>query len=70
MVHSVDTFGVVEGAEKIDRGWLTNETVFQFKFFNNPFNLKERVKSRLLFVKVIVRQGLLRPPRNRTILFS
>lgn len=51
-MSDVETFGVVEGVEKVDRGWLTNETVLQFKFFNNPFNLKERIKNRLLYVKV------------------
>lgn len=69
-ISQVDTFGLVQGVEKVDRGWLTNETVLQFKFFNNPFHLKERVKSRLLYVKVIVRQGLVQPPHNRTNLFS
>lgn len=50
----VETFGVVNGVEKVDRGWLNNETILQFKFFNNPFNLKERMKNRLLFVKVSI----------------
>lgn len=69
-VSTIESFGIVDGIEKLDRGWLTNETVLQFKFFNNPFHLKERVKNRLLYVKVIVRHGLLRPPHNRTNLFS
>ena len=47
-----DTFGTVKGVEKIDKGWLTNETILQFKFFSNPFALKERIKNRLLYVKV------------------
>lgn len=50
--NDIETFGVVDGIEKVDKGWLTNETVLEFKFFNNPFNLKERVKNRLLYVKV------------------
>lgn len=48
----IETFGVVDGVEKIDKGWLTNETILQFKFFNNPFHLKERIKNRMLYVKV------------------
>ena len=47
-----DTFGTVKGVEKIDKGWLTNETILQFKFFSNPFALKERIKNRLLYFKV------------------
>lgn len=47
-----DTFGTVKWVEKIDKGWLTNETILQFKFFSNPFALKERIKNRLLYVKV------------------
>jgi glycerophosphocholine phosphodiesterase GPCPD1 len=67
--NSVETFGVVDGVEKVDRGWLTNETVVQFKFFNNPFNLKERVKNRMVFVKVIDHQ-ISEFQRNGSILFS
>lgn len=48
----IDHFGIVDGVEKIDKGWLMDEHIFQFKFFNNPFALKERVKNRLLHVKV------------------
>jgi len=47
-----DTFGVINETDKADKGWLTNETILQFKFFNNPFALKERIKNRLLYVKV------------------
>lgn len=54
----VETFGIINGVQKVDKGWLTNETIIQFKFFNNPFNLKERIKNRLLYVKV----NLLRVP--------
>lgn len=50
--NDIETFGVVDGVEKIDKGWLSNETILQIKFINNPFNLKERMKNRLLFVKV------------------
>jgi glycerophosphocholine phosphodiesterase GPCPD1 len=48
----VDTFGIVNGVEKIDKGWLVNETIFQFKFFNNPFLLKDRIKKRKILVKI------------------
>lgn len=48
----VDHFGIIDGVEKVDKGWLTNETVLQFKFYNNPFLLKDRIKNRLLYVKV------------------
>jgi glycerophosphocholine phosphodiesterase GPCPD1 len=61
-IPTVETFGDINGVEKVDRGWLTNETILQFKFFNNPFHLKERVKNRLLYVKVIVRQRLTLAP--------
>lgn len=47
-----DIFGVSENLEKIDRGWLTSETLVQLKFFNAPFTWKQRTKKRLLFVKV------------------
>lgn len=50
----LDNFGVLEGVEKIDKGWLTNETILQFKFFNNPFVLKKKIKNRLLNVKVSI----------------
>ena len=49
-----DVFGVVGGVEKIDKGWLTNETILQFKFINNPFALKDRIKNKKIFVKVSV----------------
>lgn len=49
----VDVYGDVNGEIKLDRGWLTSETIVQFKFFNNPFMLKERIKNKLLYVKVI-----------------
>ncbi|KAL5279528.1 GPCPD1 family protein [Megaselia abdita] len=51
-VPYVDLFGDVKGEEKIDRGWLTSETVVQLKFFNAPFVWKQRVKKRLLYAKI------------------
>ncbi|XP_031623352.1 glycerophosphocholine phosphodiesterase GPCPD1-like [Contarinia nasturtii] len=51
-VPEIDTFGDINGSEKIDRGWLTTETVFQFKFIRNPFILRQKLKNRLLYVKL------------------
>lgn len=48
----IDTFGDINGLEKIDRGWLTTETLYQFKFIRNPFIMKQKLKNRLLYVKV------------------
>lgn len=50
--NDIDTYGDIAGVEKIDRGWLTTETVLQFKFIRNPFVLKQKLKNRLLYVKV------------------
>ena len=47
-----DTLGDIDGTIKLDKGWITTETIIQFKFFENPFSLKERMKKRLLYVKV------------------
>lgn len=52
VVPGIDTFGDINGLERIDRGWLTTETVLQFKFIRNPFILKQKLKNRLLYVKV------------------
>lgn len=57
---NLDTLGDIDGAVKLDKGWLTSETIIQFKFFDNPFAVKERIKNRLLFVKVGVVLYLLR----------
>lgn len=48
----IDTLGDIDGTIKLDKGWLTTETIMQFKFFDNPFSVKERIKNRLLYVKV------------------
>ncbi|XP_062545257.1 glycerophosphocholine phosphodiesterase GPCPD1 [Armigeres subalbatus] len=48
----IDTLGDIDGSIKLDRGWLTSETIIQFKFFDNPFSVKERIKNRLLYVKI------------------
>ncbi|XP_055376159.1 glycerophosphocholine phosphodiesterase GPCPD1 [Condylostylus longicornis] len=51
-LESNDVYGEIAGVEKIDRGWLTSETVIQLKFFNSPFKWKQRMKNRLVYVKV------------------
>lgn len=58
-VPGIDTFGDINGSEKVDPGWLTTETVFQFKFIRNPFILKQKMKNRLLYVKVSLTTDLL-----------
>lgn len=47
-----EIFGSLEGKERVDRGWLTSETLLQLKFFHAPFTWKQRMKRRLLYVKV------------------
>ncbi|XP_020800799.1 glycerophosphocholine phosphodiesterase GPCPD1 isoform X1 [Drosophila serrata] len=49
--HS-DIFGSFRGQEKVDRGWLTQETLVQLKFFYAPFTFKQRMKRRHVQVKV------------------
>lgn len=47
-----DIFGAVNGSTKVDRGWLSSETLVQLKVFNAPFSWKQRMKKRLMYVKV------------------
>ncbi|XP_076654231.1 glycerophosphocholine phosphodiesterase GPCPD1 isoform X3 [Halictus rubicundus] len=48
-----DTFGYYNGYSKIERGWLTDETVIQFKLFNNPIKLwKDRLQNRKVHIKM------------------
>uniref|UniRef100_A0A7G3AJJ2 GP-PDE domain-containing protein n=1 Tax=Lutzomyia longipalpis TaxID=7200 RepID=A0A7G3AJJ2_LUTLO len=51
-LESFDTFGDYEGVQKIDRGWLTSETIFQFSFYNNPFMLTGKAQNKLIYVKL------------------
>jgi len=38
---------------KIERGWLTDETVIQFKLFNNPIKLwKNRLQNKKVYIKM------------------
>lgn len=48
----VDTFGEYDGKFRINTGWLSSETILQFKFINNPLKLKSRLHGRLLNIKV------------------
>ncbi|SPP79069.1 glycerophosphocholine phosphodiesterase GPCPD1 [Drosophila guanche] len=50
--EQLDIFGSVNGQEKVDRGWLTRETIVQLKFFYAPFTFKQRMKRRHVQVKV------------------
>ncbi|XP_076161628.1 glycerophosphocholine phosphodiesterase GPCPD1 isoform X1 [Ptiloglossa arizonensis] len=48
-----DKFGYYNGYCKIERGWLTDETVIQFKIFNNPIKLwKNRLQNRKVHIKM------------------
>ncbi|KAK0094272.1 hypothetical protein PV326_011363 [Microctonus aethiopoides] len=48
-----DKFGYHNGYCKIERGWLTDETVIQFKLFNNPIKIwKNRLQNRKLLIKM------------------
>ncbi|XP_031850535.1 glycerophosphocholine phosphodiesterase GPCPD1 isoform X2 [Nomia melanderi] len=48
-----DKFGCYNGYCKIERGWLTDETVIQFKLFDNPIKLwKNRLQNRKLHIKM------------------
>ncbi|XP_076383974.1 glycerophosphocholine phosphodiesterase GPCPD1 isoform X3 [Megalopta genalis] len=48
-----DSFGYYNGYSKIERGWLTDETVIQFKLFDNPIKLwKNRLQNRKLHIKM------------------
>lgn len=60
----IDTFGDINGLEKIDRGWLTTETVYQFKFIRNPFVLRQKLKHRLLYVKVSINKNVMKLRKN------
>ncbi|XP_053988445.1 glycerophosphocholine phosphodiesterase GPCPD1-like isoform X2 [Hylaeus volcanicus] len=48
-----DKFGYYNGYCKIERGWLTDETVIQFKIFNNPIKLwKNRLQNKKVYIKM------------------
>ncbi|XP_044014465.1 glycerophosphocholine phosphodiesterase GPCPD1-like isoform X1 [Aphidius gifuensis] len=61
-------FGYYNGYCKIDRGWLTDETVLQFKLFDNPIKIwKNRLQNRKLYIKMtpvnLVRHNSLELPQ-------
>lgn len=49
-----DVFGVTNGpTTHIDRGWLTSETVVQFKLFSSPITFwKEKLNRRKTLIKL------------------
>ncbi|XP_068621611.1 glycerophosphocholine phosphodiesterase GPCPD1-like [Battus philenor] len=49
---TTDIFGEFNGNHKINRGWLTNQTLVQFKFINDSLKLKSRVTNRIILIKV------------------
>ncbi|XP_055601409.1 glycerophosphocholine phosphodiesterase GPCPD1 isoform X2 [Uranotaenia lowii] len=49
--RAIDTLGDIDGVVRLDKGWLTTETIVQFKFFDNPFSFK-RPRNREVYVKV------------------
>ncbi|XP_035718049.1 glycerophosphocholine phosphodiesterase GPCPD1-like isoform X2 [Vespa mandarinia] len=48
-----EIFGCHNGYCKVERGWLTDETVIQFKIFDNPIKLwKHRLQNRKVNIKM------------------
>ncbi|KAK2576031.1 hypothetical protein KPH14_007381 [Odynerus spinipes] len=48
-----EIFGSYNDYVKVERGWLTDETVIQFKLFNNPIKLwKPKLQSRKVHIKM------------------
>lgn len=53
MLHpEVDVFGDYQGKRNVQAGWLTTQTLLQFKFVNNPLELKSRLSGRIMTIKV------------------
>lgn len=48
----MDILGEINDVEQLDRGWLTTESIVQFKFFKNPFMLKDRVRNKRFYIKI------------------
>ncbi|KAK4880391.1 hypothetical protein RN001_008537 [Aquatica leii] len=46
------TYGDLDVTTRIDRGWITKETIVQFKFFKAPVLWRPRYKNRYAFIKV------------------
>lgn len=49
---SVDHYGEYDGKKAITTGWLTTQTLLQFKFVNKPLKLKKSLAERPLNIKV------------------
>ncbi|KAJ8680696.1 hypothetical protein QAD02_016483 [Eretmocerus hayati] len=48
-----EKFGYHNGYYKVERGWLTDETVIQFKIFNNPIKLwKNKLQNKNVHIKM------------------
>ncbi|XP_049887717.1 glycerophosphocholine phosphodiesterase GPCPD1-like [Pectinophora gossypiella] len=53
MLHpTVDVFGEYDEKKMVGRGWLTAQSLVQFKFLNNPLKLKSRKGNRNMNIKV------------------
>ncbi|KAI8427718.1 hypothetical protein MSG28_002156 [Choristoneura fumiferana] len=53
MLHPVtDIFGKYNDRVGVTRGWLTSQTLLQFKFVKNPLKLKTRLTGRVMSIKV------------------
>ncbi|KAJ2953544.1 hypothetical protein O0L34_g1146 [Tuta absoluta] len=53
MLHpGVDNFGDYNGKVEVGRGWLTAQSLIQFKFMNNPLQMKSRKAGRIMNIKV------------------
>lgn len=50
---SLSIFGIVDGIESIESGWLTTETIVQLKLLNNPVTIwKRRLRDKQLSIHV------------------
>ncbi|XP_041986011.1 glycerophosphocholine phosphodiesterase GPCPD1 isoform X2 [Aricia agestis] len=49
---TVDVFGEFDGKNNVGRGWLTSQTLVQFKFLSNSLKLKSRLAGRPINIKV------------------
>ncbi|KAJ0181759.1 hypothetical protein K1T71_002481 [Dendrolimus kikuchii] len=53
MLHPLsDLFGQYDGENNVSTGWLTEQSLVQFKFVNNPLKLKSRLAARIMNIKV------------------
>lgn len=52
-IDHIETFGDYDNFNKVERGWLTKESIVQLQLFNNPLTLwKTRFNGRLVYIKV------------------